>query len=116
MNLARRQLAPYHHAMKSQVLLSALLCLASFGYALFWLANKAVLLSYHRHLADAHWLLKYFIPVGIADALVPVVCVIIAFQCKTQRCLWIGAGFAILICAILFQEISLAETFLQDAQ
>ena len=102
--------------MKTFALFSAFLGIAALGYALFWFANKGILLNYHPALADTHWLLRYFIPVAVADARVPIACIFVSLRYPKARTFWISTGLIFLIAAIIFQEIIMAGSILQAIQ
>jgi hypothetical protein len=99
--------------MKTHTVIASLLFSGALAYALFWFANKAVYLHYAQDAAFDHWLLQYFIPVGLADIAFPTALIIAAYRVPHRRTLLLGTGCVFLIFAILFQEITLAEAFFQ---
>ena len=58
-------------------------------------------------------MLRYFLPLGIVDALLPTLCLIIAARTPSKRTLWIALGAASLLALIAFQELTLAEHAVQ---
>lgn len=101
---------------KPQTLSASLLFASTLAYALFWLVNKGILMAYHPSAANEHWLLAYFLPIGFADFAIPTACIIAAFKISRHCTLLICAGFAFLLVAVLFQELTLAEMMLQRTQ